>query len=106
MARVTNRKALIPILTEALHAHTTTEWLAKMRGAGFPFAPVNNIEQTFAHPQAVARGVVSEVNHPRAGKIKLLSPAVSYNNQKMKVSNGCLCLHSIVLFTHAQSPRR
>lgn len=57
-----------------------------MRGAGFPFAPVNNIEQTFAHPQAVARGVVSEVDHPRAGKIKLLSPAVSYNNQKMKVT--------------------
>lgn len=85
MARVTSRKALIPILTEALHAHTTAEWLEKMRGAGFPFAPVNNIEQTFAHPQAVARGVVSEVDHPRAGKIKLLSPAVSYNNQKMKV---------------------
>jgi succinate--hydroxymethylglutarate CoA-transferase len=56
-----------------------------MRGAGFPFAPVNNIEQTFAHPQAIARGVVCEVEHPRAGRIKLLAPAVSYNGVKMQV---------------------
>ena len=26
-----------------------------------PFGPINNIEQTFKHPQAVARGVVVEV---------------------------------------------
>jgi crotonobetainyl-CoA:carnitine CoA-transferase CaiB-like acyl-CoA transferase len=26
-----------------------------------PFAPINNIAQTFAHPQAVARGIAVEV---------------------------------------------
>jgi len=26
-----------------------------------PFGPINNIEQTFKHPQAVARGVIAEV---------------------------------------------
>lgn len=83
--RVTNRSTLVPLLTETLSAHTTAEWLEKMRGGGFPFAPVNNIRQTFEHPQAVARGVVTEVEHPRAGRIKLLAPAVSYNNEKMKV---------------------
>ena len=56
-----------------------------MTGNGFPFAPVNDIKGTFAHPQAVARGVTVEVDHPRAGKIKLLAPAVVYNGQKMKV---------------------
>jgi len=50
-----------------------------------PFGPINNIQQTFAHPQAVARGVTVEVEHPRAGKIKLVAPAVSYNGEKMKV---------------------
>ncbi|KAK4050187.1 hypothetical protein OIO90_005169 [Microbotryomycetes sp. JL221] len=85
-ARVTNRKQLISLLTEALSTRTTNEWLKKMKGSGFPFAPVNNIEQTFKHPQAIARQVVTEMKHPRAGKIKVLSPAVSYNNQKMKVT--------------------
>ena len=86
LARVTNRSTLIPLLNQELSSHTTDEWLKKMRGGGFPHAPVNNIEQTFAHPQAVARGVVCEVEHPRAGKLKLVSPAVSYNNQRMEVS--------------------
>jgi succinate--hydroxymethylglutarate CoA-transferase len=86
---VTNRKALLQLLNEALSGHTTAEWLDKFKGQGFPFAPVNNIQQTFEHPQAVARGVTCEVDHPRAGKIKLLSPAVSYNNQKMKVRERC-----------------
>jgi crotonobetainyl-CoA:carnitine CoA-transferase CaiB-like acyl-CoA transferase len=27
-----------------------------------PFGPINNIQQTFKHPQAVARGVVVEVH--------------------------------------------
>lgn len=85
--RVANRAALLQLLNEALSIHTTAEWLEKMKGAGFPMAPVNNIAQTFAHPQAVARGVTCELDHPRAGKIKLLSPAVSYNNQKMKVGS-------------------
>jgi crotonobetainyl-CoA:carnitine CoA-transferase CaiB-like acyl-CoA transferase len=26
-----------------------------------PFGPINNIQQTFNHPQAIARGVVVEV---------------------------------------------
>ena len=87
-SRVSHRAQLIPLLTEALSTRTTSEWLDLMRGAGFPFAPVNNIQQTFEHPQAVARRVTTEVEHPRAGKIKVLSPAVAYNNHKMQVSVG------------------
>lgn len=68
-----------------------------------PFGPINNIEQTFAHPQAVARGITVEVEvrnppsyldkllivfiqHPRAGKIKLVAPAVTYNGKRMPVT--------------------
>ncbi|KAL7424053.1 hypothetical protein Q5752_001638 [Cryptotrichosporon argae] len=46
--------------------------------------PINNIEQTFKHPQAVARGVVEEVDHPRAGRIKLAAAAVTYDGEKPK----------------------
>ena len=69
-----------------------------------PHGPINNIEQTFEHPQAVARGAVVEVDvrlfltniftwiahsilqHPRAGPIKMVAPAVSYNGKKMPVT--------------------
>jgi len=84
-ARVKNRAALVRIIEGALMQHDRDHWLARFTGLGVPFGPINNIQQTFAHPQAVARGVTVEVEHPRAGKIKLVAPAVSYNGEKMKV---------------------
>ncbi|KAF7297766.1 CaiB/baiF CoA-transferase family protein C7orf10 [Mycena kentingensis (nom. inval.)] len=84
-ARVTNRDALIKIIEDALREQNREYWLERFTGLGVPFGPINNIAQTFAHPQAVARGVTVEVEHPRAGKVKLVAPAVSYNGKKMPV---------------------
>ncbi|KAJ7644324.1 CAIB/BAIF family enzyme [Roridomyces roridus] len=85
-ARVKNRTELINIIENALMQQDRSYWLERFTGLGVPFGPINNISQTFAHPQAVARGVTVEVEHPRAGKIKLVAPAVSYNGEKMKVT--------------------
>jgi succinate--hydroxymethylglutarate CoA-transferase len=50
-----------------------------------PSGPINDIKQTLEHPQVKARGLVVEVDHPRAGPIKLVGPPVSYNGARMKV---------------------
>lgn len=84
-ARVKNRTELVHTITNVLMKHDRSHWLQRFTGLGIPFGPINDIEQTFQHPQAIARQVVVEVKHPRAGKIKLVAPAVSYNGQKMKV---------------------
>jgi succinate--hydroxymethylglutarate CoA-transferase len=47
--------------------------------SGIPFGPVNNISQTFAHPQVLHREMIQEVEHPTLGKIKLIGPAVKYS---------------------------
>lgn len=60
-ARVANRSILVPIIENKMREHGREYWLAKFQGLGIPFGPINNIAQTFAHPQAVARGVVQEV---------------------------------------------
>ena len=85
-ARVANRARLIPLITAALAEHPTQHWLDRFKGQGFPFAPVNNIRQSFEHPQTQAREMVKEVDHPRAGKVKLVAPAIQYNGQRMEVS--------------------
>ncbi|KAJ7288543.1 CoA-transferase family III domain-containing protein [Mycena rebaudengoi] len=85
-ARVANREELVRVITEALVKHDRDYWLKRFTGLGVPFGPINNIKQTFEHPQAVARGVTVDVDHPRAGKIKLVAPAVSYNGEKMRVT--------------------
>ncbi|KAK7469426.1 hypothetical protein VKT23_003898 [Stygiomarasmius scandens] len=84
--RVENRDELIKILSDRFMEQDRDVWLAKFPGAGVPYGPINNIKQTFEHPQAIARNVTVEVEHPRAGKIKLVAPAVTYNGQRMKVT--------------------
>ncbi|GAA5838757.1 hypothetical protein JCM11251_006728 [Rhodosporidiobolus azoricus] len=81
--RVSNRSTLVPLITSALSSHTTEEWMQKFKGGGFPFAPVNGIRETFEHEHTRARGMVREVDHPRAGRIKLVAPAVQYNGERM-----------------------
>ncbi|KAF8975073.1 hypothetical protein BGZ46_009464 [Entomortierella lignicola] len=80
--RVHNRKQLISILSERLKTRPNSEWLEALDGRGIPFAPINNLAQTFAHPQVIARDMVQEVEHPKAGKIKLTGPAVKYSETK------------------------
>lgn len=84
-ARVANRAKLISALSDILQTRTTEEWCQELTGKGLPFAPINNIQKTFEHPQAIARNVVVEVDHPRAGKLKLAGPAIAYDGEKMKV---------------------
>ncbi|KAF7296454.1 CaiB/baiF CoA-transferase family protein C7orf10 [Mycena chlorophos] len=83
--RVQNREELVRIIEETLVKNDRAHWLERFTGLGVPFGPINNIAQTFAHPQAVARGVTVEVEHPRVGKIKMVAPAVTYNGERMKV---------------------
>ncbi|OSD07309.1 CAIB/BAIF family enzyme [Trametes coccinea BRFM310] len=85
-ARVANRQELVSLITETLQKQGRDHWIEKLTGLGVPFGPINNIAQTFAHPQVAAREMVTEVEHPRAGKIKLVSPAVTYNGKRMPIT--------------------
>ncbi|GAA5814533.1 hypothetical protein MFLAVUS_008030 [Mucor flavus] len=83
--RVKNRKELIRLLEDRLEQEDSEFWLEKLTGAGFPFAPINNIEQTFQHPQLVARGLVHEVEHERAGIIKMVGPPVKFSEAQTSI---------------------
>lgn len=85
-ARVTNRTEVVQIVTDVLMQHDRDYWLKEFSGLGVPFGPINTIQQTFNHPQAVARGSVVEVEHPRAGSVKMVAPAVHYNGKRMPVT--------------------
>lgn len=88
--RVRHRNELIQILSDRLTQESTEYWLETLTGAGFPFAPINNIQQTFDHPQIVARGLVQEVEHERAGRIKLVGNVI--HSQKQSIRKNSLLL--------------
>jgi succinate---hydroxymethylglutarate CoA-transferase len=68
--RVANREELvcyfnqISIISEILSTEPTAHWAAIFRPLSIPFGPVNDLKQTFEHPQVVHRKVVQEIEHP------------------------------------------
>ena len=69
--RTEHHAELEPILNEAMHQKTTSEWLQEFDAIGLPCGPLNNIAQAAEQPQVVARRMLVEVEHPRIGRLKL-----------------------------------
>jgi crotonobetainyl-CoA:carnitine CoA-transferase CaiB-like acyl-CoA transferase len=62
-ARVKNRSALVPLLNETFKSRVSAEWIALLEAANVPCGPINRIDQVFADPQAIARGLVTTMQH-------------------------------------------
>jgi formyl-CoA transferase/CoA:oxalate CoA-transferase len=74
--RAKNRATLIPHLQEVFLTKTYEEWEAIFLPKGIPFGAINNIEQVVNHPQVKARASLVEMDHPRAGKVKMVGAPV------------------------------
>jgi len=70
-ARVSNRPALVEVLSAIFAARDAGEWLADLREAGLPCGPINVVPDVFDHPQAQARDLALETEHPTAGPIRM-----------------------------------
>lgn len=68
--RLQNNHLLASEIEKVLASHGTDHWIAAFDAAGVPAGPVNSIEQALTHPQAIAREMVVETNHPTAGRVK------------------------------------
>ena len=68
--RVDRRAELRPTLAERFLERTTAEWLATLESADIPAGPINDILAAFAAPEAVARSMTIEVDHPAWGVIR------------------------------------
>jgi crotonobetainyl-CoA:carnitine CoA-transferase CaiB-like acyl-CoA transferase len=70
--RVRNRAELIPILEAVMATRTSGDWFAMLEAAGLPCGPINTLEQVFADPQVLARGMRIEMDHPLSGTVPLV----------------------------------
>lgn len=68
--RVAHRAALRQLLDTAFSERDAGDWLALFRDAGLPCGPINTIPDVFAHPQAEARQLVLEADHPTGGRLR------------------------------------
>jgi len=77
--RTQNYEALKPILTEAMKAKTTREWVEELERVGIPCGPVNTIDQVASDPQILAREMIIDVQHPDAGKFKVVNTPFKFS---------------------------
>ena len=68
-ARVAHRAVLIPLLRQATVMRTTREWIAALESKAVPCGPVNRLDEVFADPQVVARGLRVDLPHRVAGSV-------------------------------------
>ena len=77
--RVANRGELIPLLQERIATETTVNLLARLRAAGVPASPVNDLAGVAADEQLRATGILQEL----AGR-ELVSPPFSADGERVR----------------------
>lgn len=77
-ARNRNRGELYAILDAEVRRWPVADLLARLRAEDVPASPVNDMAQVFAHPQALHRGMLQQLNHPGYGEVPTIGPAVKY----------------------------
>lgn len=77
--RVVNAEALNAAINGALRTRSRAHWLAQFEARGVMCAPINTVAEAFEDPQVKHRGVVVEVEHPRAGPISLIANPIRYS---------------------------
>jgi crotonobetainyl-CoA:carnitine CoA-transferase CaiB-like acyl-CoA transferase len=71
--RVANRAVLVPLLRQATVMRSSADWIDALEAAGVPCGPINRIDEVFADPQVVARGLHIDLPHPLAGSVPLVA---------------------------------
>lgn len=67
-ARVEARDVLRPLLAERFRSDASAAWLARLHAADVPAGPINDVVAAFGSPQARARRMAVEVDHPVLGR--------------------------------------
>jgi len=83
--RVHNREALCTLIAGLTLAHTREELLAALEKVGVPAGPINSVADALADPQALARGMVVELDAPqtKAGSIRSVRSPIVIDGQAM-----------------------
>ena len=69
----------LALTQEALRTGSADEWLQRLTEAGVPCAPVLTRTRTLTDPQFEAMGIVTEIEHPQAGRIRQARPAARFS---------------------------
>jgi len=85
--RVENREELATILSKIFVTKKGDEWLSKLLEAEVPCAPVNTLDRIVSDPQILYRRMLTEVEHPKAGRIKVTGIPIKLSETPGEIRN-------------------
>jgi formyl-CoA transferase len=77
-SRAEHAAELLPELRAALAERTALEWEA-IFGERVPCAAVRSIEDMFDHPQVLAEGLVTTLEHPVVGRYRTITKPIRFS---------------------------
>ncbi len=77
-ARDSHINERLELTQEVLRTRTTADWLERLEREGVPCAPALTRNDVLDHPQVAASGILVEIEHPTAGRIRQARPAARF----------------------------
>jgi crotonobetainyl-CoA:carnitine CoA-transferase CaiB-like acyl-CoA transferase len=78
--RMRNLPALNAALTPLFKHRSSAEWLRRLEEAGVPAGPVLDVNQMHADPQTLAREMIVETTHPKAGQVRAIGLPIKFSD--------------------------
>ena len=75
-ARVAHREELARAIEAVTVTATRDTWLARLEAAGVPCGPILDYAEAFDQPQARAREMAAEVDHPVLGRVRTIGTPI------------------------------
>ena len=85
-ARMNHLTELTAAMSAVIATRSRTDWIEAFDAAGVPVGPVHTIGEALSHPQTVARGMVVELAHPRAGPTRALGCPLHFSRTPAAVA--------------------
>ena len=74
--RVGNREELARLIEEVTAKQPVAHWLSELENAGVPCGPILDYEHALQTPQAIAREMTVDVDHPTLGTLRTLGTPI------------------------------
>jgi len=78
--RIEHRAELVALLQERFDAEAREMWLEKFANAGIPAAPINTAPEALRDAQALARGLIVQIEHPALGEARSIANPVRFSD--------------------------
>ena len=86
--RVENREEIVKIISNLVATKKGEEWLKILTDAGIPCGPIYTVDKIFADQQVLHRQMLKELDHPKAGKVKVTGIPVKLSDTPGEVKTA------------------